>query len=190
MLHSPSCMLVIWFLKLKVNISINTQQIGYITVPITANTCQLVLSCKTTALSNYCIIWYIVPDCLHAAWAQKRGFVTARAARHDTYRAANHILRQALEGRLCMCTRPPGYTAEKGRARKTRNLGYVSWNNNDTFWHIHNDMPYDCPISMSLLKTDIHNLESSSVCLREFLGYQIDCTICTVVGVCRNALWR
>ncbi|ELT91484.1 hypothetical protein CAPTEDRAFT_2916 [Capitella teleta] len=47
------------------------------------------------------------------AWAEKRGFLTARAARPDVYRAANNLLRLALEGRLCMCTRPPNYTAHK-----------------------------------------------------------------------------
>ncbi|XP_072015964.1 guanine nucleotide-binding protein-like 1 [Amphiura filiformis] len=47
------------------------------------------------------------------AWAAKRGFITAKAARHDVYRAANNILRLTVEGRLCMCTRPPGYTSQK-----------------------------------------------------------------------------
>lgn len=47
------------------------------------------------------------------AWAQKRGFLTAKAARHDAYRAANNILRLAVDGRICLCTRPPGYTKQK-----------------------------------------------------------------------------
>ncbi|XP_011662680.2 guanine nucleotide-binding protein-like 1 [Strongylocentrotus purpuratus] len=47
------------------------------------------------------------------AWAEKRGFITAKAARKDTYRAANNILRMAVDGRLCMCMTPPGYTAQK-----------------------------------------------------------------------------
>ncbi|XP_064649290.1 guanine nucleotide-binding protein-like 1 [Lineus longissimus] len=47
------------------------------------------------------------------AWAEKRSFVTARARRNDTYRAANNILRLAVEGRLCLCMRPPGYTNNK-----------------------------------------------------------------------------
>ncbi|XP_071947764.1 guanine nucleotide-binding protein-like 1 [Antedon mediterranea] len=47
------------------------------------------------------------------AWAEKRGFVTAKAGRNDTYRAANNILRLAVEGRLCMCMRPPDYTKTK-----------------------------------------------------------------------------
>jgi len=45
------------------------------------------------------------------AWALKRGFLTAKAARPDVYRAANNILRMALEGRLCLCLRPPDFTS-------------------------------------------------------------------------------
>jgi len=48
------------------------------------------------------------------AWAEKRGYKTARAARNDVYRAANSILRLAAEGRLRLCLRPPGYSAQKG----------------------------------------------------------------------------
>nr|XP_054769733.1 guanine nucleotide-binding protein-like 1 [Lytechinus pictus] len=47
------------------------------------------------------------------AWAEKRGFITAKAARKDVYRAANNILRMAVDGRLCMCMTPPDYTAQK-----------------------------------------------------------------------------
>jgi len=50
----------------------------------------------------------------YAAWALKRGFLTAKAARPDVYRAANNILRVALEGRLCLCLCPPGYTLHQG----------------------------------------------------------------------------
>ncbi|CAF0914098.1 unnamed protein product [Rotaria sp. Silwood1] len=49
------------------------------------------------------------------AWAIKRGFLTAKAARPDVYRAANHILRLALDGRINLYLRPPGFTAEKKR---------------------------------------------------------------------------
>ncbi|NWS64583.1 GNL1 protein, partial [Chunga burmeisteri] len=52
------------------------------------------------------------------AWAEKRGYKTAKAARNDVYRAANSILRLAAEGRLRLCLRPPGYTAQKGEPRK------------------------------------------------------------------------
>jgi hypothetical protein len=48
------------------------------------------------------------------AWAMKRGFFTAKASRPDVYRAANHILRLALDGRINLCLRPVGFTAEKG----------------------------------------------------------------------------
>ncbi|XP_071495914.1 guanine nucleotide-binding protein-like 1 [Diadema antillarum] len=47
------------------------------------------------------------------AWAEKRGFLTAKAARKDVYRAANHLLRMAVDGRLCLCMRPPSYTGQK-----------------------------------------------------------------------------
>ncbi|XP_040434032.1 guanine nucleotide-binding protein-like 1 [Falco naumanni] len=47
------------------------------------------------------------------AWAEKRGYKTAKAARNDVYRAANSILRLAADGRLRLCLRPPGYAAQK-----------------------------------------------------------------------------
>jgi len=48
------------------------------------------------------------------AWAAQRGFLTAKAARLDSYRAANSLLRLTMEGRVILCTRPAGYTAKKG----------------------------------------------------------------------------
>ncbi|XP_075042730.1 guanine nucleotide-binding protein-like 1 [Mixophyes fleayi] len=47
------------------------------------------------------------------AWADKRGYKTAKSARSDTYRAANSLLRLAVDGRLCLCMRPPGYSLQK-----------------------------------------------------------------------------
>ncbi|KAM9310230.1 LOW QUALITY PROTEIN: guanine nucleotide-binding protein-like 1 [Pholidichthys leucotaenia] len=44
------------------------------------------------------------------AWAERRGYKTAKAARNDVYRAANSLLRLAVDGRLCLCLRPPGYS--------------------------------------------------------------------------------
>lgn len=44
------------------------------------------------------------------AWAAKRGFRTAKAARLDVFRAANSILRLALDGRIVLATVPPGYS--------------------------------------------------------------------------------
>ncbi|CAF2099599.1 unnamed protein product [Rotaria magnacalcarata] len=49
------------------------------------------------------------------AWSIKRGFLTAKACRPDVYRAANHILRLALDGRINLYLRPPGFTADKQR---------------------------------------------------------------------------
>jgi hypothetical protein len=40
--------------------------------------------------------------------------LTAKACRPDVYRAANHILRLALDGRINLSLRPPGFTANKG----------------------------------------------------------------------------
>lgn len=49
------------------------------------------------------------------AWAIKRGFRTAKTSRPDVYRAANNILRMALDGRtVCLAFYPPNYTKEKG----------------------------------------------------------------------------
>ncbi|PIK38905.1 putative guanine nucleotide-binding protein-like 1 isoform X1 [Apostichopus japonicus] len=48
------------------------------------------------------------------AWAEKRGFMTAKASRRDVYRAANNILRLAVDGKLCMNIAPVGYYANKG----------------------------------------------------------------------------
>lgn len=49
------------------------------------------------------------------AWALQRGYLTAKAGRPDVYRAANSLLRMALDGRtLCMAFRPPGYSKHKG----------------------------------------------------------------------------
>ena len=42
-------------------------------------------------------------------WAEVRRFFTSRTSRPDTFRAANEILRMALEGKLCLAFHPPGY---------------------------------------------------------------------------------
>ncbi|XP_060069703.1 guanine nucleotide-binding protein-like 1 [Ylistrum balloti] len=49
------------------------------------------------------------------AWAEKRGFITAKSGRPDLYRAANNLLRMGLDGRLCLCLRPLGYAENKGQ---------------------------------------------------------------------------
>ena len=42
-------------------------------------------------------------------WAELRRFFTTRTSRPDTFRAANEIMRMALEGKLCLAFQPPGY---------------------------------------------------------------------------------
>lgn len=67
------------------------------------------------------------PDCASAdlsslnpaAWAERRGYKTAKAARNDVYRAANSLLRLAIDGRLCLCLRPPGYSSRRGESPST-----------------------------------------------------------------------
>lgn len=52
------------------------------------------------------------------AWAAQRHYFTAKAARLDSYRAANSILRMALEGKICMHAYPPGWCKNKGKTKK------------------------------------------------------------------------
>lgn len=49
------------------------------------------------------------------SWAAKRHYMTAKAARLDTYRAANSLLRMALDGTICMYAYPPGWSTAKGK---------------------------------------------------------------------------
>ncbi|KAI8431578.1 hypothetical protein MSG28_016067 [Choristoneura fumiferana] len=60
-------------------------------------------------------------------WAKKRGYLTAKAARLDTYRAANSILRMALDGKICLWLRPPGFAAERDAIQSSEELKYVRW---------------------------------------------------------------
>lgn len=53
---------------------------------------------------------------LYLAWAEKRGYKTAKAARNDVYRAANSLLRLAVDGRLSLCFHPPGYSEQRGES--------------------------------------------------------------------------
>lgn len=45
------------------------------------------------------------------AWASVRGFLTAKTARPDTNRAANHILRMAITGQIVLSLLPVGFVA-------------------------------------------------------------------------------
>lgn len=51
------------------------------------------------------------------SWASKRNFFTARTARYDSYRAANSLLRMALEGKICIYVYPPDWSLNKGNCR-------------------------------------------------------------------------
>lgn len=59
------------------------------------------------------------------SWALHRGFLTAKSGRPDVYRAANHLLRMALDGRtLCMSFYPPDYLSQR-----------------ESHWNQHEDIP-------------------------------------------------
>lgn len=56
--------------------------------------------------------WSAIDIC--DGWAKKRSFFTAKAARFDTYRAANNLLRMCLDGKICLCLYPPEYKNKQG----------------------------------------------------------------------------
>lgn len=60
-------------------------------------------------------------------WAKKRGYLTAKAARLDTYRAANNLLRMALDGKICLWLRPPGFTDNRDKYENSEESKYVKW---------------------------------------------------------------
>lgn len=64
------------------------------------------------------------------AWALKRGFRTAKAARLDVFRAANNILRLALDGRIVLATVPDGYTPNSDVPERFAN---------EVTWDVHDD---------------------------------------------------
>lgn len=59
------------------------------------------------------------------AWAVRRGFLTAKAARPDVSRAANNILRMALEGQISMCLQPPGFNERQGARCDFPSCNYI-----------------------------------------------------------------
>ncbi|CAD1476638.1 unnamed protein product, partial [Heterotrigona itama] len=61
------------------------------------------------------------------SWASKRNFVTARTARLDSYRAANSLLRMALEGKICMYIYPPDWTINKEKWENHSEIELVRW---------------------------------------------------------------
>ncbi|KAK1116981.1 hypothetical protein K0M31_017031 [Melipona bicolor] len=61
------------------------------------------------------------------SWASKRNFVTARTARLDSYRAANSLLRMALEGKICIYIYPPDWTVNKEKWENHSEIELVRW---------------------------------------------------------------
>ncbi|KAK7466005.1 hypothetical protein BaRGS_00037442 [Batillaria attramentaria] len=61
------------------------------------------------------IQWSALDIC--EGWAIKHGFFTAKASRPDIYRAANQILRMAVEGRVRLCLAPPKYFQQQEKWR-------------------------------------------------------------------------
>lgn len=64
-----------------------------------------------SSLVSESIIWNIF--WLPKGWAVKRGYFTAKACRPDVYRAANELLRMALDGRLCISLKPRDYFGQR-----------------------------------------------------------------------------
>lgn len=60
-------------------------------------------------------------------WAKKRSYFTAKAARLDTYRAANSLLRMALDGRICLWLRPPGFAENREKYENCEEIKYIKW---------------------------------------------------------------
>ncbi|KYM92420.1 Guanine nucleotide-binding protein-like 1 [Atta colombica] len=60
-------------------------------------------------------------------WAIKKDFKTARAARLDTYRAANSLLRMTLEGKICLYIYPPNWTIDKKKWENHADVETVRW---------------------------------------------------------------
>lgn len=67
--------------------------------------------------------WSAIDVC--DAWAIKRGFLTAKAARPDTYRAANNILRMALDGKITLSLKPPGFHRKREQFQSDPELAKV-----------------------------------------------------------------
>lgn len=62
--------------------------------------------------------WSAIDIC--DGWALKRNFVTARTGRLDSYRAANSILRMALEGKICIYVYPPQWVDNIGNCYRLK----------------------------------------------------------------------
>ncbi|ERL88208.1 guanine nucleotide-binding protein-like 1 isoform X1 [Dendroctonus ponderosae] len=61
------------------------------------------------------------------AWAKRKGFITAKAARLDSFRAVNNLLQMAVAGKICLCLRPPNYTENQKFWQSHPDVGTVKW---------------------------------------------------------------
>ncbi|KAJ8672775.1 hypothetical protein QAD02_004035 [Eretmocerus hayati] len=61
------------------------------------------------------------------SWAAKRNYHTAKAARLDSYRAANSLLRMALEGKICIYAYPPKWSTQKDQWENHPDVEIVQW---------------------------------------------------------------
>jgi ribosome biogenesis GTPase A len=71
-----------------------------------AHRIPLITHLKLTLPSEY-DEWSALAIC--EAFAIQKGFFTAKGSRPDTYRAANLILRNALDGKILLSWKPPGF---------------------------------------------------------------------------------
>ncbi|XP_076303165.1 nucleostemin 4 [Lasioglossum baleicum] len=69
--------------------------------------------------------WSAIDIC--DGWALKRNYVTARTARLDTYRAANSLLRMALDGKICVYVYPPGWQNDLEKWKNHSDVELVKW---------------------------------------------------------------
>ncbi|XP_043278283.1 guanine nucleotide-binding protein-like 1 [Venturia canescens] len=60
-------------------------------------------------------------------WAAKKNYLTAKAARLDTYRAANSLLRMSLEGKICFYVYPRGWARKKDEWAKHPDVETIKW---------------------------------------------------------------
>lgn len=73
-------------------------------------------------------------------WAKKRGYLTAKAARLDSYRAANSILRMALDGKICLNLLPLTYLEKEGKNIQTDQICYMIEHFIADYWKNHPDV--------------------------------------------------
>ncbi|XP_066589713.1 guanine nucleotide-binding protein-like 1 isoform X2 [Prorops nasuta] len=69
--------------------------------------------------------WSAIDIC--NGWAAKKNFMTARTARLDTYRAANSLLRMALEGKICIYVYPPQWSIYIEKWQQHPDVETVKW---------------------------------------------------------------